>query len=256
MRDEVVLITGGSSGIGLAAARRFVSLGARVWLTARDEEKLAGAAAELGVGVTPFPADVTDSDSLERLVRALQEREGRLDVLLNSAGQLELAGTRESAGEVAERLMRVNYFGLTRVVAAVLPLLRVGSRKSIVNLSSFVGRLVPPYWSAYAASKHAVMAYSHALRQELRPEGFHVGLILPGPVQSPMTDGLLHTRMYPVPFGVPIIGPERVANAIVACVLRRRNEVTVPRRFGPLLRLASAFPGLVDLFYLPYRRDD
>src|SRR5690606_38745347 len=160
----------------------------------------------------------------------------------------------DSAAELAEKLMRVNYLGMTRVVAAVLPLLRAGSRRSIINLSSFVGRVVPPFWSAYAASKHAVMAYSHALRQELRPEGFHVGIILPVPVEPPMTEGLLNTPMYPVPFGVPVIAPDEVADAIVKCVLRRRTEVTVPGRFGPLLRLASAFPRLVDLFYLPYRK--
>ena len=212
------------------------------------------AAASVREGVTPFPADVTDRASLEALVGAIREREGRLDVLLNSAGQLELAGVGDSAGEIAERLMRVNYFGLTRAVAACLPLLRAGSRRSIVNLSSFVGRMVPPYWSSYAASKHAVMAYSHALRQELRPEGFHIGVVLPGPVESPMTEGLLNTRMYPVPFGVPVIAPEKVADAIIRCVLRRRREVIVPGRFGPLLRLASAFPRLVDLFYLPYSK--
>jgi NAD(P)-dependent dehydrogenase (short-subunit alcohol dehydrogenase family) len=254
MRDEVVLITGGSSGIGLAAAHRFVAKGARVWLTARDEARLAAAAAQLGPSAHYLAADVTDPASLDYLVACLRARENRLDVLLNSAGQLHLAAADADAGDLAERLMRVNYLGMARVVSATLPLLRVGSRRSIVNLSSFVGRLVPPFWSAYAASKHAVQAYSHALRQELRPEGFHVGIVLPGPVQSAMTDGLFHTALYPVPFGVPIMQPERVADAIVNCVLRRRSEVTVPAHFAPLLRLASAFPRLVDLFYRPYRR--
>lgn len=253
MRGEIVLITGGSSGIGLAAARRFLSRSARVWLTARDAGKLDEAARELGGDVTTFPCDVTDPASVAALAAALGEREGRLDVLINSAGQLDLAASGESAAEMAERLMRVNYFGVTRVVAGMLPLLRAGSRRSIVNLSSFAGKLTPPYWSAYCASKHAVQAYSHALRQELKPEGIHVGLVLPGPVASPMTDGLLNTPMYPVPFGVPVISTDRVAKAIVSCVARRRREVVVPGRFAPLLRLAAAFPGLVDVYYLPYR---
>jgi short-subunit dehydrogenase len=253
MRDEVVLITGGSSGIGLAAARRFLSLGARVWLTARNQDKLAAAAAELGERVFTIPTDVTEAASIERLAETIREREGRIDVLVNSAGQLDLAASGESAAELAERLMRVNYFGLTRVVAATLPLLRSGSRRSIVNLSSFSGKLTPPFWSAYCASKHAVQSYSHALRQELRPEKIHVGLVLPGPVASPMVEDLLHTPMYPVPFGVPVIGTDRVARAILKCVLRRRAEVTVPGHFGPLLRIAAAFPLLIDLVYLPYR---
>src|SRR5690606_41158550 len=103
------------------------------------------------------------------------------DVLLNSAGQLALGSAEESAPELAERLMRVNYLGLARTVAATLPLLRAGSRRSIVNLSSFAGKLTPPFWSAYCATKFAVQAYSHALRQELRPEGIHVRIVLPGP---------------------------------------------------------------------------
>ncbi|MDR0786559.1 MAG: SDR family oxidoreductase [Gemmatimonadota bacterium] len=254
MQGEVVLITGGSSGIGLAAARRFVSLGARVRLTARNGEKLARAAAELGGGTDWFSADVSDPASVAALMEWIAERDGRLDVLLNSAGQLDLASSGESAPELAERLMRVNYFGLTRTITAALPLLRMSSRKSIVNLSSFAGKLVPPYFSAYSASKFAVQGYTHALRQEMAGEGFHVGLVLPGPVASPMTDGLLNSPMYPVPVGVPVLSPDQVAAAIVKCVRRRRSEVVVPGYFAPLLRLGAAFPRLVDLIYLPYRK--
>jgi short-subunit dehydrogenase len=136
----------------------------------------------------------------------------------------------------------------------MLPLVRLGTRRSIVNLSSFAGRLAPPNWSAYAATKHAVQAYSHSLRQELRRERIHVGIVMPGPIRSPMTEGLLHTPAYPVPVGVPVLEPEQVAEAIVRCVLRRRLEVTVPGRFGPILRLAAAYPRLVDLVYRAYVR--
>lgn len=252
MRDEVVLITGGSSGIGLATAERFLRRGARVWLTARDEKKLQRAADSLGGSVHFLPADTTSASGWQQLLGTIREREGKLDVLLYSAGQLQLGPAEESV-DAAERLMRVNYLGLVRGVASALPLLRNGSRKSIVCLSSFVGRLAPPYWSAYAASKHAVQAYAHALRQELRSERFHVGLVLPGPVDSPMTENLIGTPMYPLPTGLPVITPDRVANAILQNILRRRAESTVPGHFGPLLRLGSAFPRLVDLFYRPIR---
>lgn len=249
MEGEVVLITGGSSGIGLATANLFSSRGATVWLTSRSEAKLAAAASQLSHPVRTFAADVSDPESLRRLLSAVEESHGRLDVLINSAGQLELCGVEDSAAGAAERLIEVNYLGLARAVAASLPLLRNGTRRSIVNLSSFVGKLVPPYWSAYAASKHAVQAYSHALRQEMRVEGIHVGIVMPGPVASPMTQGVLKTPMYPLPFGVPVLPPDRIAEAILDCVLKRRVEVTVPRRFGPILRLAAAFPLLVDVFY-------
>ncbi|MQA91620.1 MAG: SDR family NAD(P)-dependent oxidoreductase [Gemmatimonas sp.] len=251
MQGQSVLVTGGSSGIGLATARRFSEQGASVWITARDRSRLDRAVSELGSPARAFPSDVTDPDSLRSLIDEIYRCDGRLDVLINSAGQLELASAEDGV-DIAERLMRVNYFGLARTVAAALPLLRRGSRKSIVSLSSFVGRIAPPYWSAYAASKHAVQAYIHSLRQELRMEGFHVGLVLPGPVRSPMTHDLLRTPMYPVPFGVPVLDPDRVARAILGAVLHRRSEVAVPARFGPLLRLGSAVPGLVDLLYRLY----
>jgi short-subunit dehydrogenase len=148
--------------------------------------------------------------------------------------------------------MKVNYLGITRVVGAMLPLLRLRKRRSIVNLSSFAGRLAPPYFGAYSASKWALQAYSHSLRQELRHEGFHVGLVLPGPVRSPMTDDLFGTPMYPVPFGVPVITTDVVAKAILRTTLNRRPETVVPGRFSGLLRLAAAFPALVDLYYRPY----
>lgn len=253
MEDRVVLITGGSSGIGLATAELFHSRGARVWITARNEERLAQAARSISSNVQFFPSDVTDEASLRGLATRIRDSEGHLDVLINSAGQLDLGRAEESV-DVAERLIQANYLGVARTVAALLPLVRDADRGSIVTLSSFVGRLVPPYWSAYAASKYALQAYCHSLRQELHPEGIHVGLVLPGPVRSPMTEDRLGTPMYPVPWGVPVIAPDRVAQAILDAVFRRTPEVSVPRRFLPLLRFASAFPRVVDLFYRRYLR--
>jgi short-subunit dehydrogenase len=251
MRGEDVLITGGSSGIGLAAARRFVDQGARVWLTARDERKLKQAVESLGSSARFIPSDVTDPASVQRLAHTLSTEAGGLDTLINSAGLLHLTPA-ETGADLAEQVMSVNYLGLTRVVAAALPLLRLRKRRSIVSLSSFAGRLAPPYFGIYSASKWAVEAYSHSLRQELHNEGFHVGLVLPGPVRSPMTADLFGTPMYPVPFGVPVITPEVVAEAILRTTLNRRAETVVPGRFSALLRLGAAFPRLVDLFYRPY----
>ena len=248
MRDEVVLITGGSSGIGLATAHAFARKGARVVLTARDEERLARAAAEVGHGATWIAADVTEEAAVAALADEITERHGHLDVLLNSAGQLELAPCEDSS-VLAEELMRVNYLGAVRTIARTLPLIRKGRRKSIVNLSSFAGRLTPPFWSAYSASKHALQSYSNALRQEVRREGIHVGIVMPGPVLSPMTKDLLRSPMYPLPIGIPVISPERVSNAILDAVLSRRAEVTVPGRFNSMLRLGGGFPRLVDLVY-------
>jgi len=256
MTGKVVVVTGGSSGIGLAAAGLFSRRGDRVWLVARDPARLATAAASIGTGVRTIPADVGDPSALRHLRETLLREEGRIDVLVNSAGQMELMRAEDICEgiDVAEHLVRVNYLGTARVTSALLPLLRAGDIRSIVNLSTWAAKISPPFMAAYSASKFALTAYTHALRQELKPEGFHVGLVLPGPVATAMIAGRIETPMYPRPFGVPIVHPEAVARAVVRCSDRRRAEIFVPGHFAPLMRLGSAFPGLVDAFYTRYLR--
>ena len=253
MRGEVVLITGGSSGIGLATARRFAGAGARVVLVARDESRLDAAVAELeqqrGVSVRSVAADVTLDEDVDRLVGEIEAAEGRLDVLISGAGAMRVGPADQLGPETADRLMQVNYLGTVRTVHGCLPLLRGGRRRSIVVVTSLSAYIAPPYMSAYAATKAALTGYGRSLRQELRPEGFHVGLLAPGPVDTPMTDGTIRTAHYPIPFGVPVLSPERVGRAVYRMVDRRQAEVVLPRRLGPAARLASAVPTLVDAFY-------
>jgi uncharacterized protein len=146
--------------------------------------------------------------------------------------------------------MRVNFLGAVATIEACLPLLRAAHRSVIVNVSSLAGRVAPPYMAAYAASKFALTGYSHSLRQELRPEGIHVGLVLAGPADTPMVQGKLGGHYYPRPPGVPVLTPHQVAQAVSMVVERRLPELLVPRRLGMAARLASAFPRLVDYFYI------
>jgi short-subunit dehydrogenase len=143
----------------------------------------------------------------------------------------------------------VNYLGAVNMIDAVLPLLRLGGRRSIVNVSSLAGKLAPPYMAAYAASKFALTAYTHSLRQELAPEGFHVGLVSPAPVDTPMIRGRVRTRYYPLPPGIGVLTPEATAKEIFRLVLFRTTDRTLPGRLSPLVRLGQAFPRLVDGVY-------
>jgi NAD(P)-dependent dehydrogenase (short-subunit alcohol dehydrogenase family) len=254
MRGEVVLITGGSSGIGLAAARLFVEAGARVVLVARDPERLVAAVEGFGDGARAFSADITSRDDTLRLAREVEASEGRLDVLINCAGQFEVGPVEEGGPELAERLIRVNYLGAINTIHAFLPLMRRGHRRSIVNVSSLAGKVAPPYMAAYAASKFALAGYTHALRQELGPEGFHIGLLSPAPVDTPMIEGRLGTRYYPLPPGIGVLTPEATATALVRLVLQRSADRIIPRRISPLVRFGQAFPLLVDGLYALIRR--
>lgn len=249
LTGEVVLVTGGSSGIGLAIARRFAASGARVVLAARDEARLGSAVREIGPAARGTSVDLTESGSVRSLAEGIEDAEGRLDVLVNCAGQLEIGPATDLGPDVAERLMNVNYLASVRVTHALLPLLSRGERRSVVNVSSVAALVSPPFMAAYAASKAALSAYTRSLRQELAPDAFHVGLVMPGPVETPMISGRVRTRHYPLPPGLTIISAERVAIATERLVLRRTSETVLPYRLSGPARLAAAFPLVVDRFY-------
>ena len=252
MKGEIAVVTGGSSGIGLACARLLALEGARVYLVARDAQRLTQAAASIDGEVRTIALDLS-SAAVDQLPGRLSESgERRVDLLLNCAGQLEVGPAELLGADVAERLMQINYLGPVRAIEALLPLLRNGRRRSIVTISSLAGHLAPPYMAAYSASKFAVNAYSCALRQELCREGFHVGLVAPGPVATAMTEGRIDTEHYPLLPGVPVLSAEQVALQVMHCIGSRRIELILPRRLALGRRLLAAFPGLVDYLYRRY----
>lgn len=246
---EVAMVTGGSRGIGLATAKHLANAGARVYLVARDQAQLDAAVAELVGDVHALAADLTDPEAITTLAGTLMRQEGRLDLLVNSAGQLEVGPAESLDAATAEQLVSINYLAPIRTITACLPLLRAGNRRSIVNICSIASRLAPPRMAAYAGSKFALYGYSLALRQELRGQGFHVGLVFPGPVATEMTAGRLGGPHYPVPPGVPILSPETVARAIMRVIKGRRREITVPRRLAVASRVFMLWPGGTDLLY-------
>lgn len=249
MQGEVALITGGSGGIGLAAAARLAAQGACVYLLARDEERLQRAAARLSGDVRTLRADHAVSHELTAAMVQVARERGSLDVLVNCAGQLEVGPAEELGSALTVRLMEANFLGTVRAIEAALPLLRRGQQRSIVTVASLAGLIAPPFMAAYAASKFALVGYMRSLRQELRAEGFHLGLVCPGPVTTAMVEGRLHTEHYRLPPGTPIIGPEAVADEIVRMIRMRKREIVVPRRLAPGARLGALCPELVDRLY-------
>jgi short-subunit dehydrogenase len=252
LKNGMVLITGASSGIGFATTQLMARSALQVILVGRNQTRLQALAAEFGA--TPVVADITNHDEVKQVAEFVQRQVGRLDVLINCAGQLEVGPAECRGVEIAEHLMRVNFLGAVAMIDACLPLLRQANRASIVNVSSLAGRLAPPYMAAYAASKFALSGYSHALRQELRPEGIHVGLVLPGPVDTPMVDGKLGETYYPHPPGLPLLTADQVARGIARVVERRIPEAILPRRADIFARLVSAFPRLADYYFYVARQ--
>src|SRR5881409_2585570 len=218
MAGRAALITGGSSGIGLAIGRMLRDEGFDLTLVSRRPEKVQAAADELGA--VAVAADVGDTDECARLVAEHRERFGRLDVLVNSAG-VGIAGTVEQLpAKHFDLQVGVNLRGLFFVTQAAIPLLRE-SHGLVVNLASIAGTLPTPGLATYGATKAAVISLTRSLNEELDGDGVRAIAICPGFVDTPMAEwsGLRGDEM---------IQPEDCAEVVRMC-LRLSPHARIPQ---------------------------
>lgn len=177
---KVALVTGGSSGIGLAAVYALAGAGVTVYETSRRDIELEGA--------VHLPGDVTDESAMERVVQTVLEKEGWIDILVCCAG-FGISGAVEFTElEDAKRQLDVNFFGVVNAVKAVLPHMRARKAGRIVVVSSVAGAIAIPFQTYYSASKAALNAYVAALRNELRPYGVTATAVMPGDIATGFTD--------------------------------------------------------------------
>ena len=216
--ERAALVTGGSSGIGLAIARMLRDEGYRLTLVSRRKEKIEAAASELGAQA--LAADVGDADECARAVTQHRKAFGRLDVLVNSAG-VGIAGTIEDLNAKHFDLqVGVNLRGLFLVTQAAIPLLRE-SHGLVVNLASIAGTLPTPGLATYGATKAAVISLTRSLNEELDGDGVRAIAICPGFVDTPMAEwsGLPGDEM---------IQPEDCAEVVRMC-LRLSPHARIPQ---------------------------
>ncbi|WP_329129533.1 SDR family oxidoreductase [Streptomyces sp. NBC_01476] len=188
---KVVLITGASSGIGEATARRLAGSGHRVVLGARRADRITALAKELtagGADALPHELDVTRPESVHAFVRAAQARYGRVDVLVNNAGVMPLSPLDALKVDEWNRMIDVNLRGVLHGIAAVLPLMHAQGSGHVVNIASVSGLRVDPTAAVYSATKFAVRPLSEGLRQESRE--LRVTVVSPGLTSSELTDGI------------------------------------------------------------------
>jgi NAD(P)-dependent dehydrogenase (short-subunit alcohol dehydrogenase family) len=181
--DRVVLITGGSRGLGLALARTFVARGARVALVARHHDELERAAAELrarGADVLTIAADVRLQRDVERAIAQTVAYFGALDVLVNNAGIIAVGPMEQMTIDDYANAMRVHYWGPLYATLAALPHLRRARDARVVNIASIGGRIAVPHLAPYSGSKFALVGLSDAFRAELTKDGILVTTVLPG----------------------------------------------------------------------------
>ena len=222
LQGRVAVVTGGSSGIGLATAALFAQEGARVFVTGRHAEELAAVASRLGPGVIPVPGDVTKNGDLDRLYETVKREAGQIDILFANAGVGSLAPLGTVTEALVDSIFDLNVKGLLFTVQKALPLLKDGS--SIVLNASMAGSKGMPGFGVYAASKAAVRSFARSWAVDLKQRGIRVNAVSAGviPTRGYETAGLTRDQidafaeqMAPlIPLG-RVGTPEEVATAVL-----------------------------------------
>ncbi len=238
--ETVAIVTGASSGIGLATARELARRGARVLAVARREERLR-ALVEACRPDSPETAylagDLGERAFAERAVAEAVSRYGRLDVLVNNHAISKHKHALHTSAEEAEQVLRINFLSCVWTSYAALPvLLRQAGGGVIVNVSSFAAQVTPPREGLYAASKAALDAFTAGLWNDLAGSGVHAGLVVPGAIDTEIWE----KEDEPPGFSGKKHPPEIVVRAILAVIEERRYQVTAPARD----------PGLVSARFL------
>ena len=228
---SVYLVTGASSGIGEATARRLArEPGAELVLVARREDRLAALAGSLAVPATWVAADLTEPDAPARVLAHVGEHHERLDLLVNNAGASWRGTFADEGWENVRRTMELNFDATVRLTEALLPMLRASAPSAIVNVASTAGRVARAGAGGYSASKFALVGWTDALYAEERSHGVHVGLVLPGFIE---TEGFPATELKAKATTRWLVStPDKAAEAIYEAGPGGKAERYVPRPYA------------------------
>jgi short-subunit dehydrogenase len=252
LENQVIVITGATSGIGLATARRAAQRGARVVLCSRNEPELrdtVSAIQEAGGTARSIVADVSEPEAMERLAATAIEEFGALDTWVNNAGVSFYGRLSEVAIEDMRRLFEVNFWGTVYGSRAAIARMR-GTGGALINIGSVVSDRAIPLQGAYSASKHAIKGFTDALRMELEEEHapISVTLIKPSAIDTPYFE---HAKNYmevqPKP-PAPVYAPEVVAEAILRAAEHPVRDITVGGGGRLLTAMGAALPRLTDYY--------
>jgi short-subunit dehydrogenase len=235
---EVVIVTGGSRGLGLEVSRHLARRGAAVGMIARDEAVLACAAATVAGRVATAAGDVTD-DSLTDAVDALTATLGAPTGLVNNAGAGAWGALVDTSMAELRAQVEVNYLGAARATALVLPGMLRRGRGRIVNVGSIAGRLAAPFEGAYSASKFALTGYTEALSAELDGTGVSTAVVLLGPIDTEFFTRRGHPYDLRRPRPMPV---EVAARAVVGALAGGPPQQFAPRWLGAAAAIAAVAP--------------
>ena len=238
-REKVVLVTGGSRGLGLVIARQICARGGNVALIARDPDELARAKADLsprGGKVLTIQCDLLDAEQIHAAVRQTVDRFGKIDILINNAGIIEVGPVEHLTPEDFERAMRLHFWAPFELISRVVPEMRIWGGGRIVNISSIGGKVAVPHMASYSASKFALTGFSDAMRAELARDNIHVTTVAPGMMRTGSHVNAKFKGRHDNEFawfaasaGAPLISmsADRAARKILAACRRGQPSVTL-----------------------------
>jgi short-subunit dehydrogenase len=232
---RVIAVTGGGRGIGERIARRLAAAGATVAVGDIDATAAAAVASELGWEHLGLPLDVTSTESFTGFLSEVEQSLGAVDVLVNNAGVMWVGPFAEEPEATLRRQVEVNLLGVMRGVRLVAPAMVARGSGHIVTIASAGAVLALPGEASYAATKHGVLGYLKAVREELHDSGVHVSVVLPAVVDTEMAAGTATGA-------ARRLAPEQVAESVFGVLQRPRFEVSIPRYVEPLSRAVSILP--------------
>jgi len=242
LKDNTVVITGASAGIGLACAEAFIAKEARVIMVARGAARLQKVAASLGERATPLVADVGTDAGMARIVEHLDADGRPLDILVNNAGLHHRGAFADNGADEVAEMVAVNLRGPIRLTRLCLPRIRA-QRGAIINVASLAGCVPVPNSAVYSATKFGLRAFSLALAAEEAVNGVSVSVVSPGPVDTGfIMDDL--ASVSDITLSQPIVSGAHVARAILRCAEDGKLERKLPFSSGLLTTVGYVFPSL------------
>src|SRR5216117_1908034 len=274
LHDKVVLITGGSRGLGLVLARQICAAGGKVALIARDPEELGRAKADLvrcGGAVLTLQCDLLDTGQIRSAVRQTIDRFGKIDILINNAGIIEVGPLEHMTREDFERAMRLHFWAPFELISQIVPEMRTWGGGRIVNISSIGGKVAVPHLAPYSASKFALTGFSDAIRAELARDNIYVTTVAPGMMRTGSHVNAKFKGKHDTEFawfaasaGAPLISinADRAARKILAACRRGQPSLTLTFDARTAILGNALFPNLTGYWmkmvnrFLPGAGDD
>jgi short-subunit dehydrogenase len=256
LREKVVLITGGSRGLGLVLARHICARGGNVALIARDAEELARAKSDLATRrntVMTIQCDLLDSEQIRAAVRRVIDRFGKIDILINNAGIIEVGPLEHLMREDFERAIRLHFWAPFELISQIVPEMRIWGGGRIVNVSSIGGKVAVPHMASYSASKFALTGFSDAIRAELARDNIHVTTVAPGLMRTGSHVNAKFKGRHDDEFawfaasaGAPLISmnADRAARKILAACRRGQPSLTLTFAARKIVLGNALFPNL------------